>query len=168
MGADQRLDPAPLKVRCGLLESIQISNGGVPKLRVSGPIGVTANGLAGDRQRDLRFHGGPDRALCLFSRELINELRQQGHPIDAGTTGENLTMSGLDWTLMQAGARLRIGEIEVEITKPAHPCKNIVGSFADRDISRLSAKIHPGRGRMYARVLTPGFLQAGDPVKLDL
>ena len=166
MPADQRLDSPPSEMRRGRLASIQISDGGVPKRRVSGPIEVTPNGLAGDRQRDLRFHGGPDRALCLFSREHIDEFREQGHPIDAGTTGENLTISGLDWTLLQTGERLRIGEVEVEITKFAHPCKNIAGSFADRDISRLSEKIHPGRGRLYARVLRPGFLQPGDPVEV--
>lgn len=168
MLADQRSDQPAGEMRDGRLESTQISNGGVPKLRVSGLIEVTAKGLVGDRQRDLRFHGGPDRALCLFSSELIDELRQQGHPIAAGTTGENLTISGLDWTLLQTGVRIRIGEVEAEVTKPAQPCKNIVGSFADGDISRLSAKLHPGRGRMYARVLRPGFLQAGDPVQLLL
>lgn len=148
----------------GRLVSIQISNGGVPKREVRGPIEVTAAGLSGDRQRDLRFHGGPDRAVCLFSRELIDALRSEGHPIDHGTTGENFTISGLDWGLLVPGARLRVGEVTLEITKPAHPCKNIAGSFADGDFSRLSAKVHPGRGRMYARVLTPGRVRPGDPV----
>lgn len=148
----------------GRLESIQISNGGVPKRNVASAIEVTVSGLAGDRQRDLRFHGGPDRAVCLFSQEQIDDLRNQGHPIDRGTTGENLTISGLDWSLVRPGVRLRVGEVALEITAPAHPCRNIAGSFADGDFSRLSAKIHPGRGRMYARVLTPGTIRPGDPV----
>jgi len=148
----------------GRLESIQISNGGVPKNNVASAIEVTASGLAGDRQRDLRFHGGPERAVCLFSQEQIDALRKEGHPIDRGTTGENLTISGLDWGLVRTGVRLKVGEVTLEITRPAHPCRNIAGSFADGDFSRLSAKIHPGRGRMYARVLTPGMIRPGDPV----
>ena len=148
----------------GRLVSIQISNGGVPKCQVSGPVEVTTNGLSGDRQRDLRFHGGPDRAVCLLAQEHIDELRSSGHPIDRGTTGENLTISGFDWSRIGPGARLQVGEVTLEITKPAHPCKNIAGSFADGVFSRLSAKIHPGRGRMYARVLTPGLIRPGDPV----
>lgn len=164
MSADQGRSALPEPPDSGRLLSIQISNGGVPKRGVPGPVEVTTGGLAGDRQRDLRFHGGPDRAVCLFAQEQIDELRSGGHPIDRGTTGENLTISGLDWSRVRPGARLCVGEVTLEITKPAHPCKNIAGSFADGDFSRLSAKIHPGRGRMYARVLTPGFIRPGDAV----
>lgn len=166
MPADQESTLSPFGARSGRLVSIQISNGGVPKREVKGPVEVTSEGVAGDRQRDLRFHGGPDRAVCLFSQELIDDLRSEGHPIDRGATGENLTISGLDWALVQPGGQLTVGAVTLEVTKPAHPCKNIAGAFADRDFSRLSAKVHPGRGRMYARVLTAGVIQAGDPVAL--
>jgi len=166
MSADQGHHPSPEAPGPGRLVSIQISNGGVPKLEAPGRVEVTSAGLTGDRQRDRRFHGGPDRAVCLFAQEQIDELRSSGHPIDRGTTGENLTVSGLDWTRLVPGVRLRVGEVTLEITKPAHPCKNIAGSFADGDFSRLSAKIHPGRGRLYARVLIPGFIRNGDPVSV--
>jgi MOSC domain-containing protein YiiM len=148
----------------GRLESIQVSNGGVPKRGAPGPVEITRAGLAGDRQRDLRFHGGPDRAVCLLAREIIDDLRGEGHPIAPGSTGENLTVSGLDWSLLATGVRLTVGAVVLEITKPANPCRNIAGSFQDGDFSRLSAKLHPGRGRMYARVLVPGTVEAGDPV----
>jgi len=148
----------------GRLESVQVSNGGVPKREVPGRVEVTPSGLAGDRQRDLRFHGGPERAVCLLAREIIDGLRDSGHPIAPGTTGENLTVSGLDWSLLTMGVRLRVGAVALEITRPANPCRNIAGSFQDGDFSRLSAKLHPGRGRMYARVLVPGVIQAGDPI----
>ena len=151
----------------GRLESIQVSNGGVPKLSVVHPVRIGANGLEGDRQRDLRHHGGPDRAVCLLAQELIDALRANGHPINRGTTGENLTISGLEWSLVQSGARLAIGDVVLEITRPAHPCKNLVGSFSDGDFSRLSAKLHPGRTRMYARVVRPGIVQPGDAVSLQ-
>jgi MOSC domain-containing protein YiiM len=95
-------------------------------------------------------------------------LRSEGHPIDAGTTGENLTVSGLDWSRVEPGSRWQVGGVVLEITKPAHPCRNIADSFADRDFSRLSAKIHPGWGRLYARVLVPGVIRAGDPVTRPL
>ena len=148
----------------GRLESIQISDGGVPKRNVGSAIEVTVNGLVGDRQRNLDLHGGPDRAVCLLSQEQIAELRLEGHPIEPGTTGENLTVSGLDWAPVRPGSLLRVGAVALEITRPAHPCRNIAGSFADADFTRLSAKIHPGRGRMYARVLAPGLIRPGDAV----
>jgi MOSC domain-containing protein YiiM len=150
----------------GRLESIQISDGGVPKRNVGSAIEVTVNGLVGDRQRNLRLHGGPDRAVCLLSQEQITELRREGHPIDPGTTGENLTVSGLDWTQVRSGCLLKVGAVTLEITGPAHPCRNIAGSFADGDFTRLSARVHPGCSRMYARVLTPGPIRSGDAVTL--
>jgi MOSC domain-containing protein YiiM len=88
----------------GSLASINISNGGVPKRRLPSCV-VTANGLQGDRQRDLRYHGGPDRAVCLFSEELIAALQAEGHPIAAGTIGENLTIGGISWNQMVPGAQ---------------------------------------------------------------
>ena len=58
---------------------INISDGGVPKLPVQS-VEVTADGLAGDRQRNLKYHGGPDRAVCLYSLERLLALQDQGHP----------------------------------------------------------------------------------------
>ena len=45
---------------------INISDGGVPKLPVL-EAKVSEQGLDGDRQRNLKLHGGPDRACGLFS-----------------------------------------------------------------------------------------------------
>ncbi|MEO5761155.1 MAG: MOSC domain-containing protein [Vicinamibacteria bacterium] len=168
MTVDQSSPDAVLDLAHGRLESIQVSKGGVPKQRVDGPVAISEKGVAGDRQRNLRFHGGPDRAVCLFSQELIDDLHDKGHPIRPGTTGENLTISGLDWTQVTTGMRLTIGNLVLEITQPVHPCKTIIGSFTDGDFSRLSTKLHPGRGRMYARVLVASEIRAGDSVTLWL
>jgi MOSC domain-containing protein YiiM len=55
------------------IHQLNISNGGVPKRPVPAAE-LTHPGLAGDRQRDTRHHGDPDRALCLFSLEVIEAL----------------------------------------------------------------------------------------------
>jgi MOSC domain-containing protein YiiM len=147
----------------GRLEAVNVSDGGVPKRDV-GEAMVTVAGLVGDRQRDLRFHGGPERAVSLYAAEKIERLREEGHPIAAGSAGENLTVSGLDWDEMAPGARLRIGEAELEIRSYAGPCKNIRGSFADGDSRRIAQKLHPGWSRLYARVLKEGRVRVGDAV----
>jgi MOSC domain-containing protein YiiM len=167
MAGHQDASNASLSSVLGRLESIQISNGGVPKRRVEGPVEIEFSGVKGDRQRDLRFHGGPDRAVCLFSHEIIQSLRDKGHPIDHGTTGENLTLSGFDWSLLRTGLKLQVGAVLLEITKAANPCRNIASSFSDGDFSRISVKLHPGKGRMYARVLIPGIIRAGDRVTAE-
>jgi MOSC domain-containing protein YiiM len=78
------------------IAQISISSGGVPKLAV--PFArVTELGLEGDAHRDMTGHGGPERALCLFSLEQIRALQAEGHTVSPGAIGENLTVEGLDW-----------------------------------------------------------------------
>jgi MOSC domain-containing protein YiiM len=151
----------------GTIHRLSRSDGGVPKLPVR-EAWVGTEGMEGDRQRDLRFHGGPRRALCLYSLERIEELRTEGHPIEPGTVGENLTLSGLDWPRLVPGTRLALGdEVEIEITAYTVPCKNIAGSFRDGVFTRISEKLHPGWSRVYARVLREGRLREGDAVRVD-
>jgi MOSC domain-containing protein YiiM len=145
---------------------ISISPGGVPKRAVATGQ-VTEDGIAGDWQTDRRYHGGPERALCLFALEHIVALQEAGHPIYPGATGENLTIAGLDWERMQPGARLRLGdEVEIEVTGFAAPCRTIRGAFRDEAFGEISEKKYPGRSRVYARVLRGGDIAEGDVVAL--
>lgn len=139
--------------------------GGVPKRSVLAAL-LTTLGVAGDRQFDLRHHGGPERAVCLFGQERIAALAVEGHPIAPGTTGENLTIAGLEWDELQVGERLAIGDVVVlEISGPAPPCNTIADSFIRGEFKRISAKLHPGWSRLYARVLTEGLVREGAPVR---
>jgi MOSC domain-containing protein YiiM len=148
------------------LSSIQVSPGGVPKLPVE-RARVTTLGVEGDSQNNTIHHGGPDRAVCLFSAERIEALASEGHPIEAGSTGENLTVRGLDWPSIVPGTRLRVGPACVlEVTKYTTPCKTIAGSFAGGEFSRMLQTTHPGWSRVYARVLAEGEVKAGDTVEV--
>lgn len=149
----------------GLVHAINTSDGGVPKLSRAS-VAVRKTGLDGDRQRDLEHHGGANRAVSVYSLELIEKLRSEGHPIAVGTIGENLTLSGLDWAVIKPGVRLEIGEVEIELTADAPPCRNIAGSFSDRGFKRVAQKAYPGWSRFYARVLKEGTLRVGDRVRV--
>lgn len=146
---------------------IQISvnpKGGVPKLQTPSAR-ITSTLVEGDKQRNLKFHGGPERAVCLYSWEVIQLLQDEGHPIDCGTTGENFTISGMDWSTLQARTRLQIGEeVVLELTRETTPCKNIAASFIDGDFNRIHHKKFPGQSRWYARVLREGKAREGDIV----
>ena len=147
------------------VHSINVSDGGVPKHpRRSAWVGT--NGVEGDRQRNLRVHGGPNRAVAIYSLGLIESLQAEGHPIESGTIGENLTLAGIDWSLMVPGARMTIGEVELELTAYANPCNQIVDSFADGNSTRVSQKVHPGWSRLYAKVLHEGRIATGDSVSI--
>jgi len=147
------------------LESINVSRGGVPKQSVfEAWIGV--DGVDGDRQRDRRFHGGPDRAIVIFSLDAIRALQREGHPIAIGSTGENLTVSGIDWILVTPGAEFAIGDVRLLVTKYASPCYKIAASFADGDSSRIAEASHPGWSRVCARVTSEGLVRMGDTVEV--
>ncbi|HEX8550795.1 MAG TPA: MOSC domain-containing protein [Abditibacteriaceae bacterium] len=139
--------------------------GGVPKYAVS-EARLETEGVAGDKQRNRKYHGGPMRAVCLYSWELIQSLQAEGHPIDAGTIGENLTLQGVDWQQLAPGTRLRIGEAELEITSYVVPCRNIRASFLNDNFMRIAREKNPGWGRYYARVVHEGLVRAGDEVKV--
>jgi MOSC domain-containing protein YiiM len=127
---------------------------------------VTRAGIEGDAHRDRQHHGGPDRALCLFALEQIEALQAEGHPVEPGALGENLTIAGLDWPGVQPEDFFRLGdEVLVQITRFTSPCLNVRGAFVDGDYSRVSQKRHAGWSRVYARVLVPGEIAAGDPVE---
>ena len=148
----------------GQVVQINISDGGVPKLAVRRAV-VTLLGLAGDRQRNTYVHGGPDRAVCLYSLERILFLQAEGHPIFSGSAGENLTLGGLNWELIVPGTILQIGQqVVLEITRYTEPCGNITESFLNRDSSRIANEKYPGWSRLYARVLAEGEIQVGEPV----
>ena len=145
---------------------LSVSSGGVPKQAVESA-SVTALGLEGDAHRNREHHGGPDRAVCLFAMEAIRALQAEGHPVVPGGLGENVTLEGLDWSTVQPGTRLRLGaEVLLEITRYTTPCLNIRPAFRDGDYSLVSQKRHPGRSRVYARVLETGTLRRGDTAQL--
>jgi MOSC domain-containing protein YiiM len=150
----------------GRIVQLSVSNGGVPKTAV--PVArITEAGVEGDRQRDLEHHGGPERAVCLFSMERIRELQREGHAIVPGAVGENVTVEGIDWDTVQPNSRVLLGEeVALEVTRYTSPCMNIRMAFKDGEFSRISQKRHAGWSRVYARVLVSGTVRAGDSVRV--
>lgn len=148
-----------------IVDSIHISNGGVPKPEVPS-VRVLQDRLEGDDQNDRVGHGGPDRAVCIYSLELIDALRGEGHPIFPGSAGENLTVRGLEWDKILPGVTLRAGDTLLEITSFTNPCKTIRNSFVNGEFKRISQRVNPGWSRVYARVLEAGIITKGDLVQL--
>ena len=149
--------PAP-----GRLVSVNVSSGGVPKRPVL-TAQITAEGLVGDGHR-YRLHGGPERAVVLYAFERIEALRTEGHPVSIGSLGENITVAGLDWDLIVPGVRLRTGNVVLEVTQYATPCRTIAHCFLEGDRERVDAVRHPGWSRACARVLSAGTVTPGDEV----
>jgi MOSC domain-containing protein YiiM len=148
------------------VHQINVSEGGVPKHPVF-EARISKEGVEGDRQRNLKVHGGRDRAVCLFSLELIERMQDEGHSIDAGSSGENLTLAGLAWETLEPGTTLKIGpEVQLEVASYCAPCELNARWFRDGDINRISQRRNPGWSRLYARVLKTGVVRPGDVVEV--
>lgn len=163
---DDRVRSGLLPARAeGTVVQLNRSNGGVPKLPFD-RIDVGFRGVGGDRQATRLHHGRPFQALCLWSAEVIDGLAAAGHPIGYGSAGENVTISGLDWSQVTPGVRMRIGTVVGDISSYAVPCHQNARWFSDRRFQR----IHHSNGpisRLYATVIEPGTITAGDQVVLE-
>jgi len=154
--------------QAGTVSQLNVSTGGVPKTAVDTAI-VGVRGIEGDVQKARVHHGRPWQALCLWSADVIETLRADGHPIEAGFAGENVTIAGVDWAELHGGLRFTIGSgtdaVEGQLSLPAVPCSKNKAWFLGGDIDQMDHDLHPGFSRWYASVLTPGTVRAGDPVR---
>jgi MOSC domain-containing protein YiiM len=152
----------------GRIHQISVSNGGVPKHPVQ-KAEIGPRGVIGDQQADRRHHGHPEQALCVWSLEVIEALRDEGHPIEPGFAGENITLVGVDWSLIVPGVTVLLGDTVVApVTADATPCSKNAPWFLERDFRRMSHDLHPGWSRMYTSVTQGGTIRVGDPVRLGL
>ena len=150
----------------GRVLQVNVSPGGVPKAPVE-RAWVGSLGLEGDKHRENTVHGGPHQAVCLYGIEAIERLQSEGHPVEPGSVGENLTTTGIEWSLLPVGTRARIGAtLELELASSTTPCKTQIQNFRDGHFSRISIDLHPSDSRMYARVLTEGEVKPNDTITI--
>lgn len=96
---------------------------GLPKRAVP-QLTITPEGVQGDfnRWRTEQANGDPDQAVLVLSEEILSAVRAEGWAVEAGHLGENLTLAGLPPDAFQPGARLHIGDVVLELSKPCDPC----------------------------------------------
>jgi MOSC domain-containing protein YiiM len=142
-----------------ILAQLNISGGGMPKLPIPSAM-VTRDGVAGDWQHNRKYHGGPNRAICLFSVELYDWLAEQGVVLAHGSVGENFTTGGLNLQALKVGDRLRVGACSIEITDVRVPCSNLKQCHPELP------KLIDGRSGWVGKVVTEGLVRQGDPVEV--
>lgn len=112
-------------------------------------------GLEGDRHA-----GRPLRQVSILNAETVNELANEGMPVEPGVLGENITIEGLPVMQLGDGERLRIGEAELEITGDRPACRELL------DVDKRALKAMLGRTGKMARVIRGGTVRPGDPIEL--
>lgn len=136
------------------------------KTPVEGPVTVKKENIEGDRQADLKVHGGFDKAVYAYSYDTYSwwqkELGLDSLPF--GALGENLTFDHLDETQIFVGDVFEIGSCQLEAVQPRLPCFKLGIKFGDQKIIKTFNDFH--RCGVYFRVKKEGIIKAGDSLKL--
>ena len=151
-----------------VVHSINVcAEGGVPKHSVNAAR-IDVEGVEGDynKFRDERKGGTTRRAVSLFSLERIEQLGAEGHSISVGSTGENITVEGLDWPSLEVGMQVKVGAALLELSEPCAPCFKIEESFIDGRFARIDHEQEFGWSRWLASVLEEGMVSTGDAVSV--
>jgi MOSC domain-containing protein YiiM len=136
------------------------------KSPVQGKTALVGYNLQGDRQSDLRVHGGPYKAVYLYPFEHYAYWRRELPDSDLryGAFGENLTTEGLTEDDIHIGDHVRIGSAVLQVTQPRMPCYKLGIRFGRADmVKRFWAS---GRSGVYFSVVHEGELESGDSIEI--
>ncbi len=140
---------------------------GIYKDPVEGRVMLRMLNLDGDGQADLEAHGGPNRAVYVFSLETYRFWEQELGRDDFvyGQFGENFTVEGMTEDQICVGDVFRIGSAIVEVSQPRPPCFKLNVRMGIPNF--LKQFLRSGRVGFYLRVLQEGEVGAGDTFILE-
>ena len=122
----------------------------VPEIRLKLRHGIVGDAHAGD------WH----RQISLLAEESMDAMRSSCPiPLDSGVFAENINTRGVELKRLPVGARLRIGQAEVEVTQIGKECHN------DCAIKRAAGRcVMPTEG-IFAIGVAEGRVRAGDEIE---
>lgn len=128
---------------------------GIQKKDIGTAVFTPAWGMEGDA------HGGNwHRQVSLLSAERVAEFNARGAGVNSGDFGENMVVEGFDFRAMPVGTRLRCGSVLLEITQIGKECHSHCAIY-----QKMGDCIMPREG-VFAKVLTPGSISAGDEMTM--
>jgi MOSC domain-containing protein YiiM len=136
------------------------------KTPVQGPVWLRATNLDGDEQADLRVHGGPDKAVCVYSADHLDAWRRELGLADMtyGAFGENFSITGQTEPDVCIGDTYRLGGTIVEVSQPRGPCWKLGRRWNMTDLPKRV--LEAGRTGWYVRVKQEGQVEAGQDLVL--
>jgi MOSC domain-containing protein YiiM len=126
---------------------------------------LTKEGFRGDGVADLMYHGGPDRAVCVYPYEHYSLWETEfNQPFPSSTFGENLTVTNMLEKDVYIGDIFRIGEAVIQITQGRIPCSMI--TKRTNNPSLLKRMVHTGFTGYLCRVLEEGSVRKDSKITL--
>lgn len=139
---------------------------GIFKYPTSNPLYLTKQDVKNDAIIDRVHHGGVNKACYLFSKDYYDYWKKlyPNHEWDWGMFGENLTIEGLDESVMKVGNIYKLGEALVQVSQPREPCYKLGIRFGTQEIlKQFIDHNHPGA---YVKILEVGHVTQGDNLEL--
>lgn len=96
------------------------------------------------------------RQVSLLALEKIEDFRSKGAKVDFGAFGENLVVEGIELNKLPIGQKLKIGEIELEVTQIGKKCHDKCEIYY-----QVGQCIMPSNG-IFTKVLKGGKIKVGD------
>lgn len=151
--------PQPLVYGKGTVES------GIVKTPVATATWLGKTGLAGDGQADLKNHGGPDKAVCVYAYEHYPYWEEQlNRALPLAAFGENFSTEGLLEADVCVGDMYRVGTATVQVSQPRQPCFKL---GARHGFPKLVLWVQQtGLTGYYLRCLESGSVQLADGLQL--
>ncbi len=138
---------------------------GICKRPVSVSLHLGKLGFEGDGVGDTKNHGGPDKAICVYSLDHYPFWEETlGITLPAAAFGENLSVSNLKEDEVCIGDVFQLGTATVQITQPRQPCKTLADRYGRTDLIKFV--IDSGFSGFYFRVLQEGIVEMGTPLVL--
>ncbi len=140
---------------------------GICKAPVTGPLRLGKTGFAGvDGVGDGKHHGGPDKAVCVYSLDHYPYWENVlGSRLAPAAFGENLTVSNLHEDAVCIGDLFRVGTALVRISQPRQPCGTLAARYGRSELVKLV--VASGRTGFYFSVMEEGIVTRGDELVLE-
>ncbi len=138
---------------------------GIYKEEVAHPVTVKYLNIEGDKQADLKVHGGVEKAVYAYPMEHYAFWAAQRPDLEfaPGRFGENLSVSGLTEQTVHIGDEFRIGTVALRVTSPRMPCFKLGIKMGDPKF--IGEFLEAQRTGFYFKVLEEGTFQPGDAIE---
>lgn len=141
----------------GKIHRISVSmTKGSKKRNIEEALIVENSGIQGDA------HAGSERQVSLLPLESFEKVKNDIIDIVPGDFAENITTTGVDFSSIQVGSRLTLGDgIKLVVTQIGKECHE------DCQIREIVGDCIMPREGVFARVESGGKIRTGDPIRWE-
>ncbi|MYL34890.1 MOSC domain-containing protein [Pontibacillus yanchengensis] len=124
-------------------------------------IALSSQGLEGDGQAVTKFHGGVEKAVCVYPYQHYAYWEQHlDKKMEFPSFGENLTVDGLHEENVFIGDVFQWGNAKLQVVQPRKPCERI--AFVHQVKNLTKKVVQTGYTGFYMSVLEEGEVSAND------